>query len=328
MTRFTVHSRFAGRRAAPLSARLLLGALGALVLLALPGRLGAQTLRFGSYPATVSGTHDPDAGAALVQTIVIRHRNAACSYFVTFSAGQSGSFAARAVRSGTRTLSYQIYDTMTSRTILKDLTANPSTAEVLTGSFAASGSTWTTQNLTYAVFIPSGQLPAAGTYTDSVNMEVYVGTPASHGARQQRVTFTVSIVVGPALDVSLVATGGSFSRSSTSITFDFGALSAGGSRAADLVVRSNSLNTITVASANGGVLKNADPSDTSQVPYQLLVNGTPISLPAATPTPIASSAPATGFAGTRYGMSAVIGSYGWATEGTYSDVLTIQAAAN
>jgi spore coat protein U-like protein len=328
MTRFTAHGRFAGRRTAPLSARLLLAALGALALLALPGRLGAQTLRFGSYPAAVSGTHDPDAGLTLTQGITIRHRNAACNFFVTFSAGQSGNFAARAARSGANSLSYQIYDSMTGRNVLKDLSANPPLAEVLAGSFAASGSTWTTQAESFTLLVPSGQLPSPGTYTDSVNMEVYVGTPASHGARQQRVTFTVSIVVGPALDVSLVATGGSFSVSSTSVTFDFGTLSAGGSRAGDLVVRSNALNTITVSSANGGVLKNADPSDTSQVPYQLLVDGTPISLPAATPTPIASSAPATGFAGRRYGISAVIGNYGWATEGTYSDVLTIQAAAN
>jgi spore coat protein U-like protein len=299
-----------------------------LIWLALPGRLSAQTLRFGSYPATVSGTYSPDAGTVLTQTITIRHRGVACVYFVTFSAGQSGSFAARAARSGANSLSYQIYDSMTSRNVLKDLTANPSLSEVLTGSFAASGTTWTTQNLSYTVHLPAGQLPAAGTYTDTVSMELYVGTPASHGARQQRVTFSLSLVMNAALDVALVATGAPFSASSTSFTFDFGVLAAGGNRAADLVVRSNSLNTITITSANGGVLKNADASDTSQVPYQLLVNGSAITLPAGTPRPIATSAPATGYSGRRYGISAVIGSYGWATEGSYSDVLTIQAAAN
>ncbi len=300
----------------------------ALVLLALPGSLGAQTLRFQSYPATVSGTYDPDAGTTLAQAITVRHRNAACDYFVTFSAGQSGSFAARAARSGASSLAYQIYDSMVGRNVLKDLSASPSTAEVLTGSFAASGNTWTTEAQTYTVHLPAGQLPAAGTYTDSVNMEVWDGTPSSPGSRDQRVTFTISIVVGPTLDVALVSTGGAFNEASSSVTFDFGTLSAGGSRAGDLVVRSNSLTTITISSANGGVLKNADPGDDSEVPYQLLVNGTPLTLPAATPVPLASSAPATGFAGTRYGISAVIQGYGWPTEGTYSDVLTIQAAAN
>jgi spore coat protein U-like protein len=323
--------RNAGARLLP-TARSLLAVLAlaalALAALALPAGLGAQTLRFGSFPATVSGMYDPDAGTTLTQSIVIRHRNAACDYFVTFSAGQSGSFAARAATSGANSLSYQVYDDMTGRNVLKDLSANPSLAEVLSGYFAASGGTWTTQTKTYTVHVPAGQLPPAGTYTDSVQMEVWDGTPASPGTRDQRVTFTISIVVGPALDVALVATGGPFNKASTSVTFDFGTLAAGGTRAADLVVRANSLNTITISSANGGVLKNADPGDDSAVPYVLRVNGSPLALPAATPVPIASSAPATGFSGTRYAISTVIGTVGWATEGSYSDVLTIQAAAN
>ena len=93
-------------------------------------------------------------------------------------------------------------------------------------------------------------------------------------------------------------------------------------------MRSNQLTTITITSANGGMLKNVDIGDDSEVPYQLLVNGAALSLPAGAPQPITTSAPATGYAGTRYGISAVIGSYGWATEGSYADVLTIQAAAN
>ena len=60
----------------------------------------------------------------------------------------------------------------------------------------------------------------------------------------------------------------------------------------------------------------------------MFVNGAALSLPAGAAQPITTSAPATGYAGTRYEISAVIGSYGWATEGSYADVLTIQAAAN
>jgi spore coat protein U-like protein len=297
-------------------------------ILLLTGALPAQTLRFGSYPATVSGTYNPDAGATLAQTITIRHRGIAGVYFVTFSAGQSGNFAARAARSGVSALPYQLYDSMTSRNVLKDLTANPPVTNVLAGSFAASGTNWTTQNLSCTVHLPSGQLPPAGTYTDAITMEVYVGTPSSHGARQQRVTFTISITMSPSLDVALVATGAPFNAASTAFTFDFGILSTGGSRGADLVVRANSLSTISITSLNGGVMKNSDSGDDSAVPYELLVNGSAITLPAGTPRPIASSAPATSFSGTRYGISTVIGSWGWATEGSYSDVLTVQAAAN
>jgi spore coat protein U-like protein len=324
----TLSRRHRGPNPNGLSTRWTALAFATACLLLLPGALSAQTLRFGSYPATVSGTYNPDAGNTLTQTITIRHRGIACVYFVTFSPGQSGNFAARAARSGANALPYQIYDSMTSRNVLKDLTANPSLAEVLTGSFAASGTTWTTQNLTYTVHLPAGQLPPAGTYTDTITMDVYVGTPASHGARQQRVTFAISVAMSPSLDVALVATGAPFNSASTAFTFDFGVLSTGGSRGADLVVRANSLNTISITSLNGGVMKNTDPGDDSAIPYQLLVNGSAIALPAATPRPIASSAPATSFSGNRYGISAVIGSWGWATEGSYSDVLTVQAAAN
>jgi spore coat protein U-like protein len=296
----------------------LLAVLLATGFLASPAQVQGQTLRFLSYPAVVNGTFDPDAGTVLTQTVTIRHRGAACVYFVTFSAGQSGSFAARRASSGANFLSYQIYDSMSGRNVLKDLTANPLLSEVLTGSFPASGATWITQNISYTVHLPPGQLPPAGTYSDTIAMEVYVGTPASHGARQQRVSFSLGLTVTAALDVSLVPTGAGFSASSTALTLDFGPLAAGGSRAGDLLVRSNSLNTITVMSQNGGVMKN----------YQLSVNGSAIALPAGVPRPIATSAPATGFSGTRYGVSVVIGSFGWATEGSYSDVLTIQAAAN
>jgi spore coat protein U-like protein len=300
----------------------------AAAMLVFPRPAGAQTLRFQSYPATVSGTYAPDGGNSLVQTMTIRHRGVACVYFVTFSAGQSGSFAARAALSGANPLSYQVYDTMGSRNVLKDLSANPPLTDVLTGSFAASGTTWTTQNLSFTVHLPPGQLPPAGAYADTVTMELYVGTPASHGARQQRVSFSLAATVSAALDVALVAAGAPFSPSSTAFTFDFGQLSVGSSRAADLVVRANSLNTITVTSQNGGVLRNADAGDASAVPYQLLVNSTPLTLPAGVPQPVASSAPRTTFAGTRYGITATVGSWGWATEGSYSDTLTIQAAAN
>ncbi len=306
----------------------LLAILLATGFLASPAQIQAQTLRFLSYPAVVNGTFDPDAGTILTQTITIRHRGIACVYFVTFSTGQSGNFTARRASSGANLLSYQIYDSMSGRNVLKDLTANPSLSEVLTGSFPASGTTWITQNISYTVHLPPGQLPPAGTYSDTIAMEVYVGTPASHGARQQRVSFSLGITMTAALDVSLVPTGAGFSASSTALTLDFGPLAAGGSRAGDLVVRSNSLNTITVMSQNGGVLKNPDLADTSQVPYQLTVNGTAIALPAGVPRPVATSAPATGFSGTRYGVSVIIGTFGWATEGSYSDVLTIQAAAN
>ena len=298
-----------------------------LALALLPAALGAQTLRFGTTPATVSGAYQLDSEVSLPQTIQIRERGAATSYFVTFSAGSSGSFAARTAKSGANVLEYQIYDNITNRNVLKDLTANPALTEVITGSFPASAA-WQTQTKSFTVYLLPGQLPPAGTYTDTITMELYAGTPASHGAVQATNTFGVLITMNAALDIALVATGSPFSVTGTALPLNLGVLAAGGFSSADLVIRANSLNSVTVSSQAGGILKNTDPLDTSTVPYAFALNGTPVALPAGTPRPIVTSAAATTFAGRRYALSVTVGTAVWPTEGSYSDVLTFQATAN
>jgi hypothetical protein len=297
-----------------------------LILFLIPAALGAQTLRFGTTPATVSGVYQLDSEVSLPQTMVIRERGAATSYFVTFSTGSSGSFTARTAKNGTKILQYQIYDNITNRNVLKDLSANPSLSEVLSGSFPTSAA-WQTQNQSFTVYLLPGQLPSAAVYTDTITMSLYTGTPASHGAVQATKNFTVSITMNAALDIALVTTGAPFSVSSTSLPLDLGVLSSGsivGGR--DLMIRANSLNTVTVSSLNGGILKNTDLTDTSTVPYTLVVSGTTYTL--GTPQTVVTSAAATTFSGTRYTLSVTVGTATWPTQGSYSDVLTLQAAAN
>ncbi len=302
--------------------------LSALAVLAACSPLQAQTFRFQGTPAAVTGTYLLDSAVSFTRTVTIRHRGAASSYFVTFSAGQSGNFTSRAATSGSSPLYYQVYDSLTNRNVLKDLSANPTSLEVLTGSFADSGNSWTTQTASFVVFLLPDQIPPSGTYADTVAVELYDGTPASHGPRRDSTSFSISVTMNSALDISLVPQGFPFNVASASLPLDFGNLTAGNSRAADLVVRSNWLYTVTVTSQNGGTMKNPDPLDTSQVPYTFTVNGTPVALPAGTPQTIVTSAPATPFAGSRYTISVTIGSYGWATEGSYSDLVTIVATAN
>jgi hypothetical protein len=140
---------------------------------------GAQTLRFSVPPTNVTGTYSPDTGITVVSTMTIRHTGAACSYFITFSAGNSGVFTSRTAKTGTNSLNYQIYDTMTNKNVLEDLSANPSSNNVLNGSFAAGPGT---QIQTFTSYFITNQLPVAGTYTDSITMDIYVGTVSSHGA--------------------------------------------------------------------------------------------------------------------------------------------------
>ena len=292
-----------------------------------PGVLGGQTLRFGTTPATVTGTCQLDTEVSLPQTIQVRHKGAATSYFVTFSTGSSGSFAARTAVNGGRVLQYQIYDNLTNRNVQKDLTASPAASEVISGSMPQSNG-FQTQTGAFTVYLLPGQLPPAGIYTDTITMKLYPGTVGSPGAVQDTASFIVSITVNAALDIALVPRGAPFSIYGTSLALNLGVLAAGGTGSVDLVIRSNSLNSVTVSSQAGGVLKNVDTTDPSTVPYSLAVNGTPASLAAGVPWPIVTSAPATAFAGSRYTLTFTVGTAVWPTEGSYSDVLTFQATAN
>jgi spore coat protein U-like protein len=142
---------------------------------------GQITLRFQSTPRNVSGVYVVDSPVVLNQSLSVRHRGAATSYFVTFSAGQSGSFTARAALSAAGgQLLYQIYAAAGSSSILKDLSGYPSISEVLAGSLPASGS-FQRADHTFIIVPGPAQFPLAGTYQDSVTIRLYEGTPASPG---------------------------------------------------------------------------------------------------------------------------------------------------
>ncbi|GAB4221548.1 MAG: hypothetical protein Kow009_11180 [Spirochaetales bacterium] len=70
------------------------------------------------------------------------------------------SFDTRQATGSGGVLNYQIYDSITSRNILKDLSANPGSQEVLSGSFP-DDSGWTTQDQSFVVALPPGQFPPA-----------------------------------------------------------------------------------------------------------------------------------------------------------------------
>src|SRR6056297_1602533 len=83
----------------------------------------------------VSSTFLTDQEVAIPQTLNVRSKDEAGDYFITFSAGVSGVFSQRELLSGADVMYYNIYNNSTERTVLKDLTANPSSSEVLHGTF-------------------------------------------------------------------------------------------------------------------------------------------------------------------------------------------------
>ena len=286
---------------------------------------GAQDLSFSIPPANVTGTYSPDTGLTVVSTMTIGHSGRECSYFITFSAGNSGVFTGRTAKSGSNKLNYQIYDNMTNQDALEDLTASPSSNNVLSGSFSHGNHA---QVQTFTSYFAPNQLPVAGTHTDSLTMNIYIGTIARHGASVANQTFSVGIAVLTLLDIAIVPTGSPFNVAGTSPTLNFGTLSTGQVLSADFMVRSNYLNTVKVTSTNGQILQNGISGDTSQIPYTFAFNGLSVTLPKATAVNVITSQAATPAAGKRYPMSFTIGSFGFVRAATYTDNITFTATSN
>ena len=220
-----------------------------------------------------------------------------------------------------------MHDNLSKRNVLKNLSANPSPAEMLSGSFSSS-SGFLQQTLSFVVLLLPAQFPPVGQYLDTVTIELYSGNPGCSARREACACFKISISMGAVMEISLVPPGAPFDGNSTSLLLDSGVLATGSVRSADLIVRSNTRYTVSVASQNGGIMRNPDPADASKVPYRFLAAGQTFVLPKATAQPVVSRASPTPVAGRRYAISVAVDEVGWATEGTYSDILTFQAMAN
>ncbi len=286
----------------------------------------SQQFQLQNVPNKITGTYTLDAELVLTGTLTVRHRGAASDYFVTFSAGGSGTFDPRQVSStGGSLLTYQIYDSAVSRNVLKDLSANPTPQEVLRGSFPFDAR-WNAQHLSFVVILPPGQFPPAGTYTDTITLTLYQGTLDSYTQKAQR-SFQVQITMPSVMELSLVPPGAPFSTGSTASTLDFGILEEGKTRAVDVIVRSNQVYTLSMLSQYGNAMQIMDPTDTSTVPLRVTLNSTPILLTPAQSYPIATAAPPTVYAGVRYAFVFTVEPLDFPTAGNYSCIITFTLQA-
>jgi len=279
----------------------------------------------------VSSTFLTDQEVAIPQTLNIRSKDEAGDYFITFSAGVSNDFSQRELLSGADVMYYNIYNNSNERTILKDLTANPASSEVLSGTITAAElaetNGWLSRTHSYIIILDRDQFPTAGTYEDTVvTVTLYTGVPGSSQKVDQE-TLKITVTMDPVLEMAIVPDGAPLNTTDPNLTLDFGTLYAGAVREADLVVRSNSYYGINLRSEQGGVMTIQDPIDTSTVPYILSVDGLAKSLPAGSDEPLSSSAAPTGITGEIYDLAVEIQEFGMATEGSYADIITITVSA-
>ena len=277
--------------------------------------------------ATLGFTYNPTTGLIANQRLVVQHRGPASDFFVTISAGQSGTFANRELRDGSgNTLTYQLYKTTALQDVVKDLSASPTQAEVLTATAPEyTGFLTEALDVPYVIHIPPGQTLSAGTYTDSLTLTLYSGSFGS-GVQEDTGTLSVDGPVNATVTIVLVAPGDPWPtyafQETADQTMDFGELTAGESLGYDLLVESNASFSIALSSANAGAMAHTDPAETTVVPYSLTFDSGLVDLSTGGDVTVGSSP------GFRYPIVVTIEDYGAASQGSYEDVVTITVTAN
>ncbi|MDA3950569.1 MAG: hypothetical protein PF508_15300, partial [Spirochaeta sp.] len=156
--------------------------------------------------------------------------------------------------------------------IARDLSGPISPAEVIHGNFGNTGAGYATVTETFDLRIPAGQLVRRGTYRDSVVVSLYEGHPAQAQAAQLIAQEPVELSSTTATVAQIAVSG------QDQYTMDFGFLSEGAVRTADLLFRTNAAYRIDATSQNNGVMVNVYQPQSDPIPYQLRVDGSPVGL--------------------------------------------------
>ncbi|OQW52816.1 MAG: hypothetical protein A4S09_08205 [Proteobacteria bacterium SG_bin7] len=255
-------------------------------------------------------------------TITVQKTGAPCDFFVTLTAGGSGSFD-RKLFNGAEFIPYNIYRDNSFSAVIKDIPeAGP--GEVLTGSFQKTGD----ESKTFTVLVKAltSSLKPAGVYFDNVSLKIYrsaysTTAPVAKTVNGIRTSYSQPVVQS----LSLVDAGGAFQQGDTKQFVSFNPLREGARQSFDLLIRSNSNYTLKVESQNAGKLKHANLE--RFVSYSLEIAGS--SLPLNGPTVVnRMSSRYDTTTGDRYPMSVKIGATRGALAGKYNDYITFTVEAN
>jgi len=283
------------------------------------------SLRISSFTRNIKANYDLNGNIEITQSITLKHKGEALDYFLAISPGSSGLWNNRVVINGGNQLSYQIYRDSSKTDVLKSISDNPSANEIITGSFAQSGS-FQFSTYTYTIYVPPGQFNLAGVYDDSFDVSLYSGNLSTYTLEGTK-THSLSVTMPTSLELSITPSGVPFDDTSFNMNMNFGILNVGSSRSADAVIRTNTPYSIFILSEKGGKLTHTDPLIADIVPYTFTFNGNTVDLTSPTAQQIITGATVTSWEGTRYPMNVTIGDYGMASEGYYSDNLTITIQA-
>ena len=312
-----------------------------LFLLPYPAHAACVSLAFGTVPSLTVfeggqggyAVYDPQEYLQTVSFQVTEGANgAACDYFVTLSAGQSGNFSQRKMSEMTSMLNYNAYVDSGKSSIFKA----PPTAvqsETITGSFPISVTlAQTNTHQFYWTISPQQVVQASGMpYTDgSLTLSLYSGPLILSPTLVATKTITFQTHVDSSVDVSLVESGKPFDISETTQLIDFGNLESGEQRGFDVVVRSNNGYTVTMQSQNRQLLLHQRaPTIADRVAYSVIFDGGGVDLSTGSPVQVITGTGTTPATGMAFPIEFTVGTItGNEAAGTYSDVINVEVTAN
>ena len=252
--------------------------------------------------------------------ISIRNKNKnGCTFFITVSTGQAGSYN-RVASSGSATLRYNVYGGASAGDLpLRDI-SDATRTTVLSGALDGKE----TVTLRYYIDVPALQIVAQGDYRDTLEFSLYSGDQNDY-EREDNENVRITVPVIPVIDVEIAAGGVRLPLEGASVVLDFGNLQPRASRDFNLYVRGNAPYRVEIDSENRGVLRLEDfATDHNTIPYEIAIDGSRRTV--SQPLLLSYGTMATGAREHRGRIT--IGDFDTVLRGTYSDVLTISVTAN
>ncbi len=268
---------------------------------------------------TISASYDTTT--SIVDTIAILHNKKAVDIAFGFSTGASNNYTSRFAADPVSgdTINYQIYDNLIDRHVVTD-NFSSSTDWFFTDSYGTESNI--THYYNFAIEVPSGQSSTAGTYTDTVTLNLNGGT--NYTTNYDTVSYVITITIGPIAQIIVDSSG----TNALTLPLDNGTGTVTNLKVATITeISSNSTYSVTLVSTNAGKLI-GQAVNPDELPYTATYDGTSITL-SATPQTISDNLPATDIDGIAKDFAisyTIIDSV--LSEDTYSDTLTFTIIGN
>lgn len=254
-----------------------------------------------------------------------------CDFYLTFDNGGASTYNLRQMKNGFDEWPYQVSKDSNATNILKAGSEVTSINDVLTGVMPGySGNDKQVPLSFWVVRDQTNPWRKSGNYTNNFNVTLYKGTfPNGTFVTSRQVSTNNN--AQKRVDLSIVPPGGVFNLADNTETLDFGLLTTGATKSADIIIKTNNGYRLYASSANNGRMKHLTQNE--YIAYTAVFNSNitmNLSNSASNPQQVLSStgnvtSPASGFV---VPVKITIGNTTGAKAGNYSDIITLTVQAH